>query len=104
VKAKRRPGLALLASTQSTDAAADWQTKLWDEGIPSIVRGNRESEEDQAEEIDVYVPATAAERARVLLAAELGVRPRQPSVVRWFVAGIAMILLVSAAYLLILLL
>ena len=67
----RRPGIALLGTADDREQAADWQTRLVDSGIQSIVRGHRPSGVSERRPtfsgLDVYVPATALRRAREIV-------------------------------------
>ena len=66
-RSPRRPGIALLGTANDREQAADWQARLVDAGIQSIVRGHRENGADERRPtfsgLDIYVPATSLARA-----------------------------------------
>jgi hypothetical protein len=70
-RSPRRPGIALLATAKDREQAADWQARLVDAGIQSIVRGHRANGDAERRPtfsgLDIYVPATLLPRAREIV-------------------------------------
>jgi hypothetical protein len=69
-----RRGIAVIATAEDHEQAAEWQQALTAAGVMSVLHGHRTDEaEDGAEYtgVDVLVPASAMRQAREILGSEV---------------------------------
>lgn len=108
----RKPGIALLAIADDLGEAQVWESALRAAGIPCLVRNVNPAAYllgplpyDQAT-YEVYVPATARQRAEEILAPSLDAEPAQRVTVHtqaaawmWLMGILGGLCIVAAAYL-----
>lgn len=82
-RSPRKPGLALVGTVAGPAEASDWQDRLREQGIVSIVRGHRAEGDSERRPsfaaVDVFVPATRLARARAVLGLAAGTEDVSPA-------------------------